>query len=129
MKTELIFEKTSFGSISISGVTFSYDVYLFVNEPRLRKRDKSHSKRINGHKELAKWELKSLIKDNPDILIIGMGQSGVLPMKEKTEKWLQEVIIKKKIELVRGLTPEILQKTNDLITSGKKVAGVFHTTC
>jgi hypothetical protein len=129
MESELIFEKTSFGNITISGETYSHDIYLFVNESRLRKRDKSHSKRINGHKELAKWELKNLIKDGPDILIIGMGQSGVLPIRKKTEKWLQETINVKKIELVKGLTPEILQKTNEALISGKKVAGIFHTTC
>jgi len=33
------------------------------------------------------------------------------------------------VQVIQGNTPDILGKTNEALKSGKKVAGVFHTTC
>ena len=125
----MYFERTSFGSITISRTKYSHDVYLFISEPRIRKRDKSHSKRIQGHKELSKFELEQLINEKPEILIIGTGQSGVLPLSEDTQLWLQDAVKQNHIELIRDITPEVLEKANSALGSKKKVVGIFHTTC
>ena len=63
------------------------------------------------------------------MFVIGTGQSGVLPISEKTQVWLDEVITENNIEVIKGTTPKILEKTNTALNSGKKVVGIFHTTC
>ena len=67
------FKSTRFGSITISDQEYTHDVYLLPDH-RIVKRDKSHSKRIRGHKELSLWELKLLLQGNPRYFIIGTGQ-------------------------------------------------------
>ena len=122
------FEKTSFGSITIDGNEYNNDLYLLVDRT-ITERDKSHSKHISGHRELSKWELEQLIKNGPEILIIGMGQSGVLPMSKETKFWLESIKNERKIKIIQDKTPLILDKINEALRSNKKVAGVFHITC
>lgn len=81
------------------------------------------------HRSLSKWELEKLFKTNPEYLIIGTGQKGFLHMHKKTEKWLEKKLREKKICLIRDVTPNVLEKVNELLAKGVKVAGIFHTTC
>lgn len=122
------FTKTSFGKIWIDDNKYKHDVYLYP-DGSIEKRDKSHSSRIGGHRSLSEWELNRILREEPDILIIGMGQSGVLPFTEGVEDMLEEIKEKQDIEIIKGNTPDILDKTNEALNSGKKVAGIFHTTC
>jgi hypothetical protein len=122
------FESTQFGSITISNKTYPHDVYLLPDH-RIIKRDKSHSQRIRGHKELSLWELRMLIKNNPRYLIIGTGQTGVLPLTQESEDWLSLKVEEEKVVVIRDRTPSVLEQTNSLLKQGEKVAGIFHTTC
>lgn len=122
------FEKTSFGVITVSGKTYNHDIYLYVNG-KIEKRDKSHSERIKGHRSLSIWELKKVLDGNPNVLLIGMGQSGVLPMSDATIQWLESMRNEKNLNVIKANTPDILDKTNHFLALNKKVAGIFHTTC
>lgn len=121
-------QKTKFGSITISGKQYKHDVYLYP-DGTIEKRDKSHSSRINGHRSLSIWELEHVLKRNPDVLLIGMGQSGVLPITNETKKWLENKTKEQNIEIIRKNTPKILDIANKYLKSNKRVAGIFHTTC
>jgi hypothetical protein len=122
------FESTRFGSITISNIEYPHDVYLLPDN-QIVKRDKSHSKRIRGHKELSLWELKKLLQDNPRYFIIGTGQTGVLPITQESERWLTSKLEQEDIVLIRARTPLVLDKANELLNRGEKIAGIFHTTC
>jgi len=124
----MIFEKTSFGNITIDGRNYNHDVYLFT-DGTLQERDKSHSPRIGGHRSLSEWEIEQILKNDPEILIIGMGQSGVLPMTDRAIDMIESVKNERNVQVIQGNTPDILGKTNEALKSGKKVAGMFHTTC
>ena len=124
----LNFQSTRFGSITISDQEYSHDVYLFPNQ-EIVKRDKSHSKRIRGHKELSLWELKLLLQGNPRYLVIGTGQTGILPLTQDSESWLASKLEQENIVLIRDRTPLVLNKTNELLKQGMRIAGIFHTTC
>jgi hypothetical protein len=125
---KIIFESTRFGSITISDQEYPHDVYLFPDQ-KIVKRDKSHSKRIRGHKELSLWELEKLFQGNPRYLIIGTGQTGILPLTPESESWLASKVNEENVVLIRDRTPLVLAKTNELLKQGKKIAGIFHTTC
>ncbi|MFX0171841.1 MAG: MTH938/NDUFAF3 family protein [Candidatus Hodarchaeota archaeon] len=122
------FESTRFGSITISDKEYTHDVYLLPDH-QIVTRDKSHSKRIRGHKELSLWELKMLLQYNPHYFIIGTGQTGVLPLTQESENWLASKLEQEDIVLIRDRTPLVLDKTNELLKQGEKIAGIFHTTC
>ena len=122
------FESTRFGSITISDKVYPHDVYLFPDH-QIVKRDKSHSKRIRGHKELSLWELKMLFQRNPRYLVIGTGQTGILPLTQESESWLASKLKQENIILIRDRTPLVLDKTNELLKRGERITGIFHTTC
>jgi len=124
----MYFDKTKFGKIWVNGEKYTHDIYFFP-DGTLRKRDKSHSPRIGGHRSLSKWELEQILASEPEIIIIGMGQSGVLPFTEGTENLLASIKSEKGIQIIKGTTPDILSKANEVIQSGKRVAGIIHTTC
>ena len=124
----LNFESTQFGSITISDNVYPHDVYLLPDH-QIVKRDKSHSKRIRGHKELSLWELKMLFQRNPRYLVIGTGQTGILPLTQESESWLTSKLKQENIVLIRDRTPLVLDKTNELLQQGERVVGIFHTTC
>ncbi|MHA1966754.1 MAG: hypothetical protein ACW964_03015 [Candidatus Hodarchaeales archaeon] len=124
----LNFESTQFGSITISDKVYPHDVYLLPDQ-QIVKRDKSHSKRIRGHKELSLWELKMLFQRNPRYIVIGTGQTGILPLTQASESWLASKIKQENIVLIRDCTPLVLDKTNGLLKQGERIAGIFHTTC
>ncbi|MFX0182206.1 MAG: MTH938/NDUFAF3 family protein [Candidatus Hodarchaeota archaeon] len=122
------FESTRFGSITISNKEYHHDVYL-LPDLQIVKRDKSHSTRIRGHKELSLWELKKLLQGNPRYFVIGTGQTGVLPLTQETESWLASKVKQENIVLIRDRTPLVLDKTNELLNQGERITGIFHTTC
>jgi len=121
-------EKTKFGSITISGKQYKHDIYLYP-DGTIEKRDKSYSSRIKGHRTLSIWELERILKKNPDVLFIGMGQSGMLPISNETKKWLENKTKEENIEMIKKSTPKILNIANKYLKSGKRVAGIFHITC
>ena len=122
------FQSTRFGSITISNKAYPHDVYLLPGQ-EIVKRDKSHSKRIRGHKELSLWELQMLFEKNPRYLVIGTGQTGILPLTQESESWLTSKLKQENIVLIRDRTPLVLDKTNELLQQGERVVGIFHTTC
>lgn len=124
----LDFESTRFGSITISDQEYAHDVYLLPDQ-EIVKRNKSHSKRIRGHKELSLWELQKLFQTNPRYLVIGTGQTGILPLTPESENWLATKLQEENVILIRDRTPLVLAKTNELLKQGERVAGIFHTTC
>ncbi|UCG01993.1 MAG: hypothetical protein JSW11_20640 [Candidatus Heimdallarchaeota archaeon] len=122
------FESTRFGAITISNQEYPHDVYLLPDQG-IVKRNKSHSKRIRGHKELSLWELQRLFQNKPSYLVIGTGQTGILPLTQESESWLTSKLKEENVVLIRDRTPLVLAKTNELLEQGERVVGVFHTTC
>ena len=114
-----------FGSITISGKTYEYDVEVRWNDEVLKWwREKSHVIDVE--------DVKRAIEQNPETIVIGTGESGVAKVTEKAK----EEIKSKGIELITDITGEAI-KTFNIINEksekeeGKqrKVIGLFHLTC
>lgn len=110
----MIINSTSFGSITIDNKTYNHDILIFVDKT-IQERKRSH--------EFTLEEFNTIRKGNPQILLIGTGQYGILKIDEKVIKTAKE----KNIELVYNKTPIIIKKFNEL--KDKKIAAAFHTTC
>ena len=65
-----------------------------------------------------------MLKENPDVVVIGKGTSGMASLSDDARAELE----KKGIELVEGDTQDIRDKFNQL-TKTKKVAAIIHVTC
>jgi len=116
----LLFEGTSFGSVTFNGKRYGYDI-LVLPDGRVEKRRKSLSKSVFGtsHK-LIPEELEPL-KD-AETIVIGTGQSGLLRLTKEAEEWVKN----RGLKVILAPTPEAIQKYNQL--KGKKAA-LIHVTC
>ncbi len=81
--------------------------------------------RKEGH-SLAIEDLEDIIKERPDILIIGTGYHGAMKVPEKIIESLKSSGIKVIVERTEKAV-EIYNKMK--IDKSKKIAGAFHLTC
>lgn len=106
-----------FGRMKINGVTYTTDLIIF------REEVKPNWWRIEGHK-LQIEDLRDILKEKPEILVVGTGYYGLMKIPPETEKQLQAEGIK----LIAEKTGEAYKIYNKLSKS-KRVAGAFHLTC
>ena len=114
------FEDFSFGSLTIDGNTYDYDVVIDRGE--IRKRKKKPSKQFReqfGHTPLSveekiPWKCKQLV--------IGTGASGRLPVMEEVKQEAE----RRKIELLVMPTADAIRT---LQQGAKGANAVLHVTC
>ncbi|MFZ5559595.1 MAG: MTH938/NDUFAF3 family protein, partial [Patescibacteria group bacterium] len=90
------------------------------------ERDYEKLERLFGttHK-IGDWEKDELVKENPEIIVIGTGQSNVMSVDgELINGWA-----KRGIEVIAISTPEAVEIYNEKIKQGKRVNALIHTTC
>jgi len=116
-KTNLITDY-SFGKIVVGGKEHTEDLIVF---PDRIKTDWWLKKRHLVSLE----DLKEVLDFEPEILVIGTGDSGLM----KVPLSVQQAIKEKGIKLFCTNTHQARPIFNNLLNQGKKVAGAFHLTC
>jgi hypothetical protein len=121
----MIIEKTSFGSITIDGQKYKHDIYINI-DGSIVKRRKDLSRPISkGHTVLGPEEIKLLLDQKPETLVIGKGQHGILPIPKESRKLLDD----SGIILIEDKTPIIMHLLNNLLEEKSKVVAILHLTC
>ncbi len=110
-------ESYSFGKMVYDGRTYTSDLIIFPD------RVFDNWWRLAGH-HLHMEDLQDVLKEKPDVLIIGTGKMGVM----KVPKALIEELKQKDIELYVEKTQEAVRIFNSADKT-KKVVGAFHLTC
>ena len=113
---------TSFGSITINGITYENDVVINL-AGEIFKRKKKLSKAIYGTSHtLSKDEAKFVYEKSAEQIIIGSGQYGLLNISKEAESYFH----KKGCSVDIFPTPEAIKQWN---ASTERVIGLFHVTC
>ena len=114
--------KSEFGWIEIDKVRYDHDVIIH-RDGFVTKRSKKRSKELKstyGHTPLSDHELDILGKEKPEIVYIGTGQYGDLPLTPDAETVLS------RFETVIRPTPEIL----DILKKERRsFVAIIHVTC
>lgn len=105
----------NFGKIVINGKEYTNDVIIFPDYVR------SSWWRKEGHK-LHLEDLKEVFEYNPDFLIIGTGNSGLMKVPQK----LSSQIKNKGINLIIEKTPRAVKKFNK---KQSNTIAALHLTC
>ncbi|EHQ35900.1 hypothetical protein [Methanoplanus limicola] len=114
--------KSGFGWIRIDGKALEYDIVIHT-DGSITKRNKKRSKKLKGiygHTPLTSEELEFLEDEKPDIVYIGTGQDGALPITPDAEKILAEY------RAVIGNTPDIIPEIEN---ETRRYSAVIHLTC
>ena len=115
------FEKFSFGSIRIDGVTYEHDVVIDRGEVYRRKKKPSKKFRDDfGHTPLSMEE--KIPWKGCSRLIIGTGTTGALPVMEDVRKEAR----RRGISMVILPTAEAIEK---LRKDHRKTNAILHVTC
>jgi hypothetical protein len=114
--------KTGFGWIEVDGVRYDHDIVIHTDRT-ITKRRKKLSKGLKGeygHTPIDDAELTFLADEMPEVVYIGTGQYGDLPVTPAAQQLL------KRLSPVVVPTPAILP----LIESERrKYSAVLHVTC
>jgi len=68
--------------------------------------------------------MEHVLKENPEVVVIGKGTSGMASLSDDSKALLEE----RGIEIIEADTPEIGDKFNE-ISKTKRVAAIIHVTC
>jgi len=98
---------------------------IIVKEEVRERDDKSLRKLFGTTHQIGEWEVKELLSENPEVIIIGTGQAGVLRVPEETREELERSKAEVRILLTQRAVPEF----NRLVSQGKRVNALIHTTC
>jgi hypothetical protein len=110
-------ESYSFGRITIDGELFTSDVILYPD------RIDSRWWRKEGH-ELCVDDLKDVLPEKPEILVVGTGNVGCMKILPETLDFLKA----EGIEIISELTEEAC-KTFNRLSKEKKTIACLHLTC
>lgn len=107
----------SFGRIVVDGCEYTSDVIIFPD------RVKGNWWRIEGH-SLHPEDLEEVVEEEPDVLVVGKGSSGLMTVPSETKEYLKS----RGIELIAEPTKKACQTFNEL-SKKKKAVAAFHLTC
>ena len=117
--TGMKIEHYSFGTITINGKTYTSDVIIYPG------RVDSSWWRKEGHK-LQIVDLNDVINAKPEVLVVGIGYSGLMAVPEETISYLESKGIK--VHVAR--TKEAVDLFNNLQKKKDKVSiAALHLTC
>jgi hypothetical protein len=120
MKTKI--DGTEFGSITIDGAVFEYDVILRLSG-KVKKRKKKLSKRVYGTSHtISLDEAKHVYEQGAQRLIIGAGQHGNVTLSDEAADYFKR----------KGCVVEVeptLAATRAWNNAKGAVIGLFHVTC
>jgi len=115
-------DSTSFGSITVEGETFDYDILIRL-DGRIEKREKMLSKEKYGtsHK-ISFEEAQHIFEEGTEKIIIGTGQTGFVELSEEAEDFFRG----KRCGIELFPTPWAIERWNEI---EGRVSAMFHITC
>ena len=111
-------DEYSFGRIVIDGKTYRHDVIVFPD------RVKSDWWRKEGH-SLRLEDLEEVLRDPPEVLVIGTGYVGLMRVPREVREKLEEMGIRVVVEK----TGKAYRTFNKLLSEGRRVVAALHLTC
>ena len=67
-------------------------------------------------------EIEGLLRERPDVLIIGTGYDNMVQVEE-------EILAMSAVQVLPLPTPQAVRRYNELRREGKRVAAIIHSTC
>jgi len=111
-----------FGRITVGKKTYEHDVYIRA-DGEVKKRKKSIARAVYGSSHsIGPGELKKVCKGDPEIVFVGLGQSGLAELTEEAHEFLRA----RNIAFCALPTPQAVEAYNE---STQRKAALIHVTC
>lgn len=109
----------NFGHIVVDKISYDKDVIVFPD------RVQADWWRKEGHQLQLEDIQDALEEAQPNALVVGMGNSGIMQVSKEVKTYLEE----RNIKLFAESTEKATKIYNRLILMEDKVLGAFHLTC
>jgi len=114
---------TEFGNVVIDDKKYNQ---VLITGDSIMERDYNKLKELfNTSHKIGDWEVEELLKENPEIIVIGTGQNGAM----EVDKEFIDSMKQKNIEVIAVETPKAIEIYNEKVKSNKRVNILIHTTC
>ena len=111
-------DSTSFGQITVNGQTYTQDV-IVMSDSRVEK-TQTQIRHLISQKEFTQ-----LMQENPDVIVIGLGQSSQMQISPDVISSADAA----GIQLITKSTSAAITQFNKFIQQNKTVAAYMHVTC
>lgn len=111
-------DSTGFGFIVVDGKRYEHDVIVSYE-------GKVEKDLLETRHSLSEKEFFRLVRENPEVIIIGTGQHGVC----EVSKTFLELAKSRKVEVIVEKSPKAVSKFNELTKAGKRAVAYIHVTC
>ncbi len=120
--TSLKIESTEFGSITIDGKTYQFDVVIRLSGEIIKRKKKLSKKYYGTSHVISKDEAKFLFENGCRELVLGTGQYDNVRLSKEAAEYFD----KKGCKVIAQPTPAAIGMFNQ---STKEKIGLFHVTC
>lgn len=115
-------DKFGFSFIVIDGKKYRRDI-LFFPDGKVEKR--KGGLWIFGSHNIKAEEIKRLCQSLPEVLLVGTGTNNKAKLTPEAKKIIEESGVKS--EILPSF--KAVERLNELVSQGVKVAGIIHLTC
>lgn len=98
-----------------------YRQVLIIGDEVIERDYEKLKKQFDTSHKVGDWEVKKLLEGQPELIVVGAGQDGVLEVEDN--------LLKCGVKIIADITPKALDIYNKEIKAGKKVNALIHTTC
>ena len=113
----MMIDEHKFGSFTIDGKSYLGDIKILGSKVRYWETRKKH--------KLMFEDVRELLEENPEVIIIGTGNSGYLEVAPE----IRDLILARRIHLFIEKNEHAVKRYNESLIQNKKVVGIFHATC
>jgi hypothetical protein len=112
----------NFGFIVVDRKQYVYDV-IILPDGTVKEREATKA-RLGSHDIM--WnDVAAIVNEQPEVMVIGTGVSGLARLSAKTEENLRQA----NVNLLVLPSFQAVDKFNQLVSEGKRVAALIHITC
>lgn len=112
----------NFGFIVVDDKQYAHDI-IILPDGTVKERDSSKG-RLGSH-SIARSEMETLTRAQPDVILIGTGVQGMARLARDAEHYL----MKPDLNVTLLPSPQVVKKYNQYVEDGEKVAALIHVTC
>lgn len=112
----------SFGSIVVDGKKYRKDL-IFLPDDTVKQRKGGFL--MFGSHDIKKQEIEELFQAGAEVALVGIGTSSKARVSDEGKNYAQEA----NLELSILPSHDVVEKWNQMLGQGKKVAALIHITC
>jgi hypothetical protein len=112
----------NFGFIVVDEKQYAHDVIIL---PDGTVKERPGGKGRLGSHTISRSEVETLIKDTPDVILIGTGFQGMARLAHDAEFYRMEP----NLDITLEPSPQVVKKFNQHVEDSEKVAALIHVTC